>query len=273
MQFGVTVNHKPAPRLEWIQELWSYRELFYFLALRDIKLRYKQTLLGIAWALIQPLFTMFVFTIFFGNFAKMPNEGVPYPLFYIAALLPWTYFATTLAYSGNSLVTNAHLITKVYFPRAILPTAGAMSGLVDFLTGCLVMVALMIYYRVAPGWQLMLWPALLVPLILLTLGISMILASLNVRYRDVKYVLPFVVQLLLFVTPVIYPTSIIPERFRFIAVINPLTGIIDSFRNSVVPSKQIDWMLLAIASVLSAFIFVAGMIFFRKTERSFADIV
>ena len=262
-----------AYRSDWIQELWHHRELFYFLAWRDIKLRYKQTVLGVLWALIQPLFTMLVFTLFFGNLAKIPSDGAPYPLFYIAALLPWTYFAATLATSGNSLVTNAQLITKVYFPRAILPVSGAMSGLLDFAIGCLILVGLMIYYGVQPGWPLLLWPILLIPLVLVTVGISMILASLNVRYRDIKYALPFMIQLWLFVTPVIYPTSIIPERFRFVAALNPLTGIIDAFRKSIIPSQRIDWQLLLVSSLLTVIIFTAGLMFFRKTERTFADIV
>ena len=258
---------------DWIQELWRHRELFYFLAWRDIKLRYKQTVLGVLWALIQPLFTMLVFTLFFGNLAKIPSDGAPYPLFYIAALLPWTYFAATLATAGNSLVVNAQLITKVYFPRAILPVSGAMSGLLDFAIGCLILVGLMIYYGVQPGWSLLMWPILLIPLVLVTVGIGMILASLNVRYRDIKYALPFMIQLWLFVTPVIYPTSIIPERFRFLAALNPLTGIIDAFRKSIIPSQEIDWQLLLVSSLLTLFIFAAGLVFFRKTERTFADIV
>jgi homopolymeric O-antigen transport system permease protein len=264
---------KPAFRSDWIQELWRHRELFYFLAWRDIKLRYKQTVLGVLWALIQPLFTMLVFTLFFGNLAKIPSDGAPYPLFYIAALLPWTYFSTTLATSGNSLVTNSQLITKVYFPRAILPASGAMSGLLDFAIGCLILVGLMVYYGVRPDWAFLLWPMLLIPLVVLTLGISMILASLNVRYRDIKYALPFMIQLWLFVTPVIYPTGIIPERFRVIAALNPLTGIIDAFRNSVISSQRIDWQLLMLSSALTVVIFVTGLHFFRKTERTFADIV
>ena len=260
-------------RSPWLHELWRYRELFYFLAWRDLKLRYKQTVLGVLWALIQPLFTMVVFTLFFGNLAKIPSDGAPYPLFYIAALLPWTYFSTTLATSGNSLVSNAQLITKVYFPRAILPVSGAMSGLVDFAIGCLILVGLMIYYGVRPDWAFLLWPVLLIPLVVLTLGISMILASLNVRYRDIKYALPFMIQLWLFVTPVIYPTSIIPQRFRFIAALNPLTGIIDAFRNSVIPSQVIDWQMLSLSCLLTGLVFVIGMTFFRNAERAFADIV
>jgi lipopolysaccharide transport system permease protein len=260
-------------RSDWMHELWRHRELFYFLAWRDVKLRYKQTVLGVLWALIQPLFTMLVFTLFFGNLAKIPSDGAPYPLFYIAALLPWTYFSATLAASGNSLVANAQLITKVYFPRAILPVSGAMSGLLDFLIGCLILVGLMVYYGVQPGWQFLLWPVLLAPLFLFTIGVSMILASLNVRYRDIKYALPFMIQLWLFVTPVIYPTSIIPERFRFLAALNPLTGIIDAFRKSVMPWQPIDWQLLLVSSLLTLLVFAAGLSFFRKTERSFADIV
>jgi lipopolysaccharide transport system permease protein len=193
-------------------------------------------------------------------------------LFYIAALLPWTYFSTTLATSGNSLVTNSQLITKVYFPRAILPASAAISGLLDFAIGSLILVGLMIYYGVAPAWQFLLWPILLVPLVVLTIGMSMILAALNVKYRDVKYALPFLIQLWLFVTPVIYPTSIIPERFRFVAALNPLTGLIAAFRSSAI-SQHIDWSLLGVSCLLTLLVLVIGMTVFRKAERVFADIV
>jgi lipopolysaccharide transport system permease protein len=258
---------------EALREFWTYRELFYFLAWRDVKVRYKQTALGVTWAVLQPLLTMCVFTLLFGNLAKMPSDGIPYPLFYLGALLPWMYFAATLSNSGNSLVTNANLITKVYFPRVILPTSAAFSGLVDFAIGWFLLLGMMGYYQVAPGWRLLIWPLLVMPLFALALGVSMILAALNVRYRDIKYTLPFLVQLWLFVTPVIYPISIIPERYRLLAALNPLTGIIDAFRASLVPDKQIDWQLLGVSSVVTVALFTIAVVYFRKTERTFADIV
>ena len=259
--------------MEAVSDLWRYRELFYFLAWRDVKIRYKQTVLGIAWAVIQPLMTMVIFTVLFGKLGNMPSDGMPYPLFYFGALLPWTYFSATLSNSGNSLVANANLLTKVYFPRVILPTSAAVSGLVDFAVGSVLLFAIMGYYRIVPGWTLLLWLPLIVLLFALALGVSMILAALNVRYRDVKYTLPFLIQLWLFVTPVIYPTSLIPERYRLYVALNPLTGIIDAFRASLVPTKQVDWQLLWISSVVTLAVCAAAVVYFKKTERAFADIV
>jgi homopolymeric O-antigen transport system permease protein len=258
---------------EAFREFWRYRELFYFLAWRDIKVRYKQTILGIMWAIIQPLLTVIVFTLLFGNLANMPSDGAPYPVFYIGALLPWMYFSTTLTNSGNSLVSNAHLITKVYFPRAILPASAAISGLIDFFIGCALLLGTILYYQILPSWRLLLWPALVIPLVMISLGVSMFLAALNVKYRDVKYTVPFLIQLWLFVTPVIYPTSMIPDRYRVLAALNPLSGIIEAFRASLVPTKQMDWQLLGISCVLTLCILVVGSIYFRRTERTFADIV
>jgi len=258
---------------ELLREFWKYRELFYFLAWRDIKVRYKQTALGVAWAILQPFLTMIVFTLLFGRLAKMPSDGIPYPIFYFGALLPWMYFSATMTNSSNSLVANASLITKVYFPRIILPSSLAISGLVDFSIGCVLLLGTLAYYGVTPEWAWLMWPVLLVPLVVLALGVSMLLAALNVRYRDVKYALPFLIQLLLFVTPVIYPTSIVPERYRFILALNPLSGIIDAFRSSLVPVKPIDWQLLAFSLVVILAIFSLGFTYFRRTERTFADIV
>jgi lipopolysaccharide transport system permease protein len=256
-----------------MRDLWRYRELFYFLAWRDVKVRYKQTTLGVAWAVLQPLLTMIVFTLLFGRLGKMPNDGIPYPLFYFGALLPWMYFSATLANSGNSLVMNANLITKVYFPRVILPTSAAFSGLVDFAIGCVLLIGIMAYYGIPPGWKLLMWPPLVVLLFSLALGVSMTLAALNVKYRDIKYTLPFLVQLWLFVTPVIYPTSIVPDRYRLLVGLNPLSGLIDAFRSSLVPARAIDWQLLWMSSVVTIALFAAGAVYFRRTERMFADIV
>ena len=255
------------------REFWRYRELFYFLAWRDVKVRYKQTVLGIAWAVLQPLLTMFVFTFLFGTLAKLPSEGIPYPLFYFGALLPWMYFSATISNSGNSLVANANLVTKVYFPRIILPASAALSGLVDFGIGCILLTGIMAYYGVAPGWEVLLCPLLVIPLVAVALGVSMILAALNVRYRDIKYTLPFLVQMWLFLTPVIYPTSIVPDRYRFLIALNPLTGLIDSFRASLVPSKEIDWSLFGVSSIVTIVIFTVAGLYFHKSERTFADIV
>jgi len=259
--------------MEAVIDLWRYRELFYFLAWRDVKVRYKQTALGVAWAVLQPLMTMLIFTLLFGKLGNMPSDGIPYPLFYFSALLPWTYFSATLTTSGNSLVANANLLTKVYFPRVILPSSAAFSGLVDFAVGCVLLAGMMVHYRVAPTWELLLWFPLVTLLFVLALGVSMILAALNVKYRDVKYTLPFLVQFWLFATPVIYPMSIIPERYRLLIALNPVSGVIDAFRACLVPGKHIEWQSLWISSLITLVIFSFAVFYFKKTERAFADIV
>lgn len=259
--------------LAWLKEFWEYRELFYFLVWRDVKIRYKQTVLGATWAIIQPFFMMIVFTVFFGKMAKMPSDGIPYPVFSYAALLPWTYFSAALTHSGNSLLAGANLVRKVYFPRVALPAASALGGIVDFAIAFVILFGLMFYYDITPGVGLLLWPVLMIPLVLLAMGIGMILSSLNVKYRDIKYAIPFLVQTLLFVTPIIYPSSIAPERFRFLLSLNPLTGLIEAFRASALPSKTVDWPLLGLSVGITLVIFVLGAMYFRKTEREFADVI
>ena len=256
-----------------LEELWRYRELFYFLVWRDIKVRYKQTVLGAAWAVIQPFFTMVVFTIFFGRLAGMPSDGVPYPIFAYSALVPWTYFSVALAFGGNSLVANTGLVSKVYFPRVALAAAPVIGGLVDFAIASTVLIAMMTYYGVAPSAELMLWPLLILPLAILTLGIGMVLAALNVRYRDVKYAIPFGIQLLLFLTPIIYPTSMVPDKYKLLLFLNPLTGIIEAFRAALLPERTIDWAALAVSSAITSVVFAFGYVYFHRTEREFADII
>lgn len=255
------------------RELWSYRELFYFLAWRDVKVRYKQTILGVLWAVIQPFCTMVVFTILFGRVAKLSTEGIPGPIFYFSALLPWTYFTSTVSGAGLSLVANSHLLTKIYFPRLILPAAPALSNLVDFLLGSVMLVAIMAYYHIPVGWTLLLWLPLVLLLALLALGVSMILAAVNVRYRDVRHAIPFGIQLWLFVTPVIYPASSVPERFRWLISLNPMTGLIEAFRHALLPDQAVDWSLLGLSVGLTAVLLVGGAAYFRHTEREFADLV
>jgi lipopolysaccharide transport system permease protein len=257
----------------WLPELWRYRELFYFLVWRDVKVRYKQTVLGMAWAIIQPFFAMVVFTIFFRKLAGMPSDGIPYPIFSYSALLPWIYFSQTITHSGNSVVGNRELITKVYFPRATIPASSAFSGLLDFAIASVVLLGMMVYYRIPPTASLLLWGVLVIPLLMLALGVGMFFAALNVRYRDIKYALPFFVQLWLFITPVIYPTSIIPKRFRTLFAMNPLSGLIEAFRASLLPSRTMDWHSLGISLAITVVIFATGTWYFRKTERTFADIV
>lgn len=254
-------------------DFWQYKDVFYFLVLRNIKVRYKQTLLGISWAIIQPFMTMVVFTIFFGKFAGIPSDGIPYPLFTYSALVPWTYFAVTLAATGNCLVSNANLLRKVYFPRLALPVSTVLSGLLDLAIASTVLFGMLIYYQVAFSWELFLLPLLVIPLVVLTLGVGMFLASLNVKFRDVRHAIPFLIQLWLFATPIIYPVSIMPERFRPLASLNPMTGLIECFRAILLPDRSIDWLSLLVSCLVAVLIFVAGLLYFQKTEAEFADII
>jgi len=258
---------------EWLKEFWRFRELFYFMVWRDLKIRYKQTMLGALWAVIQPFFTMIVFSLFFGKLAQMPSDGIPYPIFSYAALVPWTYFSGALSLSGNSLISNSNLLTKVYFPRVVIPASSVLAGLVDFGIASLLLFVMMAFYHVQIGWRLLLWPLLIIPMVLLALGMGMILSSVNVKYRDIKYAIPFGIQIWLFVTPVIYPTSIIPERFRFLMALNPMSGIIEAYRTSLFADRHVDWGLLASSIGATVFIFLIGLIYFRRTERAFADVI
>ena len=255
------------------RELWDYRELFYFLAWRDLKVRYKQTVLGVLWAIIQPFFTMVLFTVVFGQIANISSGGVPRPIFYFSALLPWIYFSSTLNTAGLSLVSNSGLLTKIYFPRIILPAAAALGGLVDFLIGSLFLIGFIVYYDLPVGWNFVLWPILVVPLVLLTFGLSAFLAALNVKYRDVKYAIPFGIQLLLFMTPIIYPTSVFPERFQWLLALNPLTGLIEAFRYALVPTYSVRWDALGLSLAVTAGLLIFGIVYFKRTEKAFADIV
>jgi lipopolysaccharide transport system permease protein len=258
---------------EWLRELWHYKELFYFFAWRDIKLRYRQTFLGVLWALIQPLSTMVVFTLFFGGIVKIPTEGVPYPVFYFTALLPWIYFSATLTQASNSLLGNAYLLTKVYFPRLIIPASSALTALVDFVIGSFFLLAILLYYGILPTWKLLLWPVLVLPLTCLSLGMGVFLSALNVRYRDVKYVAGLLLQLLLFATPIIYSSSLVPTRFYLLFALNPLTGLIEAFRASCIPAQPIEWFSLSISVAATALICCLSLMYFRKAEASFSDII
>jgi lipopolysaccharide transport system permease protein len=262
-----------AARAEWMSELWHFRELLYFLAWRDVKVRYKQAAFGAAWAIIQPLFTMLIFTFFFGRMANIPTSGIPYPLFFYATLVPWMYFAGTLGQAGNSLVTNAPLITKIYFPRVLLPASSVLSGLLDFCVGSSFLAVMMVYYRVRPTWTLLLWPLVVLLLLLVTLGISMWFAALNVRYRDVKHVIPFIIQLGLWVSPVLYPVSYLSPRWRPILALNPLSAVLEGFRACIFPHRQVDWNLMATSLGTALLFFLIGALYFRKAEQSFADII
>jgi len=261
---------------EWLREFWHYRELFFFMVWRDIKIRYKQTVLGATWAVIQPFVTMIVFTLVFGKLAGMPSDDLPHPIFYYCGMLPWTYFSGALRYSGNSLVENANLIRKVYFPRAILPASPILSGLVDLAIASAILLVLLAYYRVRFSWELLLCPLLILPLILLALGMGMFLAALNVRYRDVKHAIPFLIQLWFFGSAIIYPLSSVERYGKTVTALmsyNPVTGIVEAFRMAVSPARTIDWGTVSAGLAITVVIFLLGALYFRKTERDFADTI
>lgn len=252
--------------------LWSYRELLYFLTWRDIRVRYRQTLLGAMWAITQPLFTMIIFTLFFSKLAKIPSDGVPYPLFAYAGLLPWIFFSNAVNHSSNSLVGNAHLITKIYFPRLIIPTASVAAGLVDFLIAFALLAVLMVYYGVTPAWSLLLLPFLVITTAALALAVGMWMSALNVKYRDIRFVLPFALQLLMFITPIIYPSTLVPSPWRQLLSINPLAGLIEAYRASLY-GRPFNWQTLIQAAAVTFLLLAVSSLYFHKTERTFADLV
>ena len=266
-----------APSRGWVSlklsELWEYRELLYFLVWRDIKVRYKQTALGASWAIIQPFMTMVVFSLFFGHLARMPSDGLPYPIFTFAALVPWTFFANGLSQSSNSLVGSSNLITKVYFPRLIVPLASVFSGIVDFLIAFGVLLVIMLYYGLVPTLNI-LWLPLFVLLSLVTsLGVGLWLSALNVKYRDVRYIVPFVTQFWLFATPIAYPSSLLREPWRTIYGLNPMVGVVEGFRWALLRTSTVPGPIVAVSASAAVLILVTGAFYFRRMEKTFADIV
>jgi lipopolysaccharide transport system permease protein len=260
-----------------LRALWQYRELLYFLVWRDIKVRYKQTALGVAWIVLQPVISMLVFSGLFGVLLKVPSGGVPYPIFAYTALLPWTYFAASLNRSSTNLVDSANLITKVYFPRLVIPLSGVLSGLVDFAVAFVMLVGLMLYYRIAPTSAVILLPLFLLLALLTALGFGLWLSALNVRYRDVKVMVPFIVQIWMYLTPVVYGSSLIPERFRWLLGLNPMTGVVEGFRWALLgrhlADAQAPGPLFVVSIVIALLVLFTGAVFFRNTERTFADII
>ncbi len=254
------------------RELWKYRDLLYVLTLRDLRVRYKQTVLGILWVIIQPLFMMFVFTLFFGRLAKIPSDGIPYPLFAFSGLLPWTFFSNAMSNSGNSLVGNSSLITKVYFPRMIIPIAAVGSGFIDFVISFGLLILLMLYYGMGFSLNILALPILALLTALLATGLGMWMSALNVKYRDVRYALPFFIQLLMFATPIIYPSSLIPDNWRWLFKFNPLTGLIEGFRSAIF-GKPFDLTGLGISILIIIVVLIYSTYTFRQMERSFADTV
>jgi lipopolysaccharide transport system permease protein len=278
---GLNTSTKPkliieAGRTEqqYWKDLWRYRELFFFLAWRDILVRYKQTFIGVAWALIRPLLTMIVFTVIFGKLAKLPSDGVPYPILVFTAMLPWQFFANALSECSNSLISNSNLVSKVYFPRLIVPTSAVVVSFIDFLISSVILVALMFWYQFVPSWSILLLPLLILLAFAAALWGGLWFAALNIKYRDFRFVVPFVVQLGLYVSPVGFMSTIVPEQWRMFYSLNPMVGVIDGFRWAILGQSNViywDGFLLSIALVLV--LLSSGIWYFRKTERTFADII
>jgi len=265
------------PTKGWISlgltDLWQYRELLFFLAWRDIKVRYKQTALGAAWAVIQPLFTMLVFALFFGRLAKVPSDGIPYPLFSYAALLPWQLFAYALTESSNSVVANERLITKVYFPRLVVPLASILAGLVDFVIAFTLVIGMMVWYGVSPTWAVLALPFFVIFTMVTALAVGLWLSALNVQYRDVRYTLTFIVQFWLIASPVAYSSTLVPARWRPFYGLNPMAGVIEGFRWALLGKAQAPGMMLWVSVVVVAVVLVGGLYYYRRMEKTFADVV
>ena len=259
---------------QYWRDLWRFRELFLFLAWRDILVRYKQTVIGIAWALVRPLLTMIVFTVVFGRIAKLPSDGVPYPLLVFAAMLPWQFFANSLAEAGNSLIGNANLVSKIYFPRLIIPASSVITSFVDFLISLVLMAALMAWYRVVPGVRVLALPAFMTIAFAASTGAGLWLAALNVKYRDFRYIVPFIVQFGLYVSPVGFSSAVVPQKWRLLYSLNPMVGVIDGMRWSLLGGQtQLDMRVLTVSAVFTGILFLSGIRYFRKTERTFADVI
>ncbi len=253
--------------------LWEYRDLLYFLAWRDVKVRYKQTIIGAAWAILTPVMTMIVFSAIFGSLIGIPSNGVPYPIFVYSALLPWTFFASALRESGSSLVANANLISKVYFPRLVLPIASVLVAMLDFAVAFVVLVVMMLFYRIIPGFGILLVPLFLLLSLLTALGAGLWLSALEVKYRDVRHTVPFLTQFWLFLTPVIYPSSLIPERWRLLYGLNPMVGVVEGFRWSLLGTTKTPDQMVLVSTIVVLAMFIGGLFFFRRVEREFADVV
>lgn len=256
-----------------LPELWRYRGLFFFLVWRDVKVRYAQTVMGAAWAIIQPVLTMVVFSIIFGGFADIPSDDVPYPVFSLAALVPWTYFSTALTGASNSLVTSANLITKVYFPRLVVPLAPVCAGLVDFGIGFLILLLVMAGFGMFPAASsILVLPLLVLVMMLVAGGVGCWLAALNVQYRDIKYVVPFVVQVWMYASPIVYPMSLVPEKYRALYALNPMAGVLEGFRSVLLGTNAVSWWLIGLSMGMGLIVFITGALYFRRMERVFADV-
>ena len=256
-----------------LRELWLYRELLFFLAWRDIKLRYKQTALGAAWAILQPLLTMVIFSVIFGQLAKLPSDGIPYPIFTYAALLPWQLFSFALTNSSNSLINSQNLISKVYFPRLIIPLASTLAGLMDFAIAFLVLLGLMAYYHITPTMALLYLPLFLILALLSALAVGVWLSALSVEYRDVRYIVPFLTQFWMYATPIAYASSLIPENWRLLYGLNPMTGVVEGFRWALLGIQTSGGSMILVSAAVVVVMFISGLYYFRRMENNFADVI
>jgi len=265
------------PSRGWIslnlRDLWEYRELLYFLTWRDVKVRYKQTVLGAAWAIIQPFFTMVVFSLFFGRLAKMPSDNIPYPIFSYAALVPWTFFANGLSQSSSSLVASANLIKKVYFPRLVVPISSVISGAVDFILAFGVLLGMMLYFGIVPTWNVAWLPLLLLLALVTSLGVGLWLTAMNVQFRDVRYAVPFLVQAWMFATPIAYPSSLLDEPWRTLYGINPMAGVVEGFRWALLGTETTPGPIILVSTLVAVGLLISGAFYFRRMEKTFADVV
>ena len=256
-----------------LYDLWVYRELLYFLTWRDIKVRYKQTIIGAAWAIIQPFFTMVVFSLFFGRLAQVPSDGIPYPIFSYAALVPWTFFANGLTQSSNSLVLNANLIKKVYFPRLVIPISTVLSGVIDFILAFFVLLGMMVFYGIFPTRNVIWLPMLLLLAFVTSLGVGLWFSAMNVQFRDVRYAVPFLVNFWMFATPIAYPSSLLDEPWRTLYGINPMVGVVEGFRWALLGTDTQPGPIVIVSALVAVLIFMSGLVYFRKMELTFADVV
>lgn len=268
----ILIQHQKGFHFINLRELINYRDLLTFLVIRDIKVKYKQTVLGGLWAVIQPLFMMVIFTLFFGKLAKIPSDGAPYPLFNFTAMVVWTYFSTAITNAGNSIVGSSNLISKVYFPRIFIPVTPVIAGLLDFAIAFVVLIGMLAFYHIYPSFIILILPVLIILLIFSTSGVGLVLAALNTRYRDIKFTIPFLIQFWMFASPIVYPTSMIPPKYRLIYAVNPMTGIIEGIRSCIIGGPfPLDLILMSV--VVSSIIFMVGLVYFKNVERFFADII
>jgi len=270
-QIIIDPEDKKRRLINW-QEMWQYRDLFIFLVWRDIKTRYAQSILGVGWAIIQPVFSMIVFTIVFGNLAKVDSEGVPYAIFSYTALVPWTFFSTSLTSASSSLISSKNLITKVYFPRLVIPIAPVLGKMIDFGISFLILIGLMVWFDVKPTiWALMI-PIFIILMMLTATGVGMWLTALSIQYRDIRYGSNFFIQLLMYISPVIYPASIIPEKYQILYALNPMVGVIEGFRAALLGTRDMPWEFLGVGALMAIAFFLSGALYFRSMERYFADV-